>query len=256
MKFVLVDLDTSYFTRPDELESIYAPLRGLLPIHLGVVPFHVGTGEYVPAGADPARRHPLAENGELMDYLRERGDFRVFLHGYDHARREFSRPDGIGRRLWEARRAVEAWFDVRVKWFMPPNGGLCREGMSALHGEGLNVIGRFSFDPRRSERTYGPATLWEFARRQIFLRRHPDLPFTSMLRSSGVWEMDCMWLMPGDSEEKLAAAAQGVRETGGTMCLATHYWELRRDAGLRDALVRFVRRLAGVEFPEMDALCP
>lgn len=223
MKFVLLDLDTSFFTRPEELDGVYEGLWGRIPIHFGVVPFH--------AGKD------------------------VYLHGYDHARwqgrPEFSRAPGSGEKIARGEELLSETFGVRVRYFLPPNGGLCPEAMRVLRRRGLHVIGRYSFNPLREERDFRPETLWNFARRRLFLRRHPDLPFPWPLRSAGLAELDCLWLMPGDALEKLAGFADRLRPTGGVFCLATHYWELGRDPALRGVLHRLVGRLAdeGVRFP-------
>ncbi|MBI2899314.1 MAG: DUF2334 domain-containing protein [Planctomycetes bacterium] len=266
MKFILVDLDVSRFTRPGELETIYAPLWGILPAHWGVVPFHCGEGEYVPADADPEARYPLVDNPDLMEYLRGRlagGRAHVFLHGYDHRRRdgkpEFAVADGLAAKIRHGCEALDYWFGARVRAFMPPNGGLCREGMIAARQQGLHLIGRFSFDPRRAERDFQPASLWNFWRRQWFMRGHPDLPFPWLMRSSGGAELDCTWLMEADSEEKLWGIVDGVRKVGGIFCLAVHYWELLRTPSAKAALIAVVRRLAdsgGVEFPALDAVLP
>ena len=261
MKFILLDLDCSYFTRPEDLEGSYGDLLDLLPIHLGIVPFHRDEGVYVPEGADPGQTYPVQDNPDLVAYLRSRisrGQARVFLHGFDHFRHgrgEFSGGEGLRRRLIRGRAALEDCFGVPVRFFLPPNGGLCGEAMSALRSLGMHAIGRFSFDPRRGERDYLPESLWNWARRQIFLRRHPDLPFPWALRSHGRAELDCLWLMPGDTEQKLAGVAEALRSTGGTFILATHYWELARHPGLREALGGFLRTLAAradTRFPSLE----
>ena len=107
MNFVLVDCDTSYFTRPEDLQSAFGPLQGKIPIHLGLVPFHRAMGVYVPPGVDPRKRFPLGQNRPLYRYLREkiaRGEFYPLQHGYDHVIQddgtgEFSCPERARQRL-------------------------------------------------------------------------------------------------------------------------------------------------------------
>ncbi len=264
MKFVLLDLDTSFFTRPEDLDRTYGAVWGKVPVHFGVAPFHAGQGVYVPAGTDTSRRHAVSDNRALVDFIRSRmdaGQARVFMHGFDHAPRggrpEFSSPAEAGDRIRRGRSALEETFRRPVRVFLPPNGGLCPEAMAALRRGGMHVVGRFSFNPLRAERDCRPENLWNFARRQVFMRRHRDLPFPWVLRTAGMGELDCMWLMPGDTVEKLRDVAERLRPTRGTFCLATHYWELDRDARLKMVLLRFLDLLAegdGMRFPPLEAL--
>ena len=93
LRFCIRDDDTCFFTRPEELERAYGLITQSGPVSLAVVPFcRAGTSKAVP---EQLRRtwsvHPLHENVELVEYLREKvraGRFEIMLHGYHHDERE------------------------------------------------------------------------------------------------------------------------------------------------------------------------
>lgn len=217
---ILLDLDTSYFTKPKDLESIYGTLWGRLDIRIGVVPFHRGMGAYVSKDAEPNRRYSVAENRELVAYLKEKQRARhvtLFQHGFDHTPREFARPRGVRDRLRRGRAHLEETFGVRMTMFLPPNGALCIEAMQALQAERIDVVGRFSYDPRKRERAFGPDSLWQWARTRLYYRRHPDETFPHAIRCGPIREWDIAWLVPGHAPPPM----RGL--------IGTHYWELRDD---------------------------
>lgn len=261
MNFVLIDCDTSYFTSPDDLQSALGPLFGKIPVHLAVVPFHRAMGVYVPPGMDSRERFPLIQNRPLHQFLREklsRGDVHLLQHGYDHVvvegKGEFSSPERARRRLVPGRRALEKWFDIPVREFLPPNGQLCPLAMKLLRRQNMNVVGRISFDPRRRERDLTLITPLEYARKMLFFRRHTGLPYPWLTRSWGIFEMDCMWLMSGDRFELFDGIASRMEKIGGTICLGTHYWELQKYPEAQRALFQFVESLLGrsnVRFPRL-----
>jgi Uncharacterized protein conserved in bacteria (DUF2334) len=105
MKYVVIrDDDTCLFTKPEMLETIYQPLLAEgKPVALSVVPA-IGGGQ--PSGAlngqfwkqfqldyspclPPHRRaeariFPLTPDCEIVQYLRERKEYEIVQHGYNH----------------------------------------------------------------------------------------------------------------------------------------------------------------------------
>ncbi len=262
MNFVLIDCDTSYFTQPGDLLAAFGPLWGKIPIHLGMVPFHKAEGVYISPGEKSQDRFPLVQNQELYQFLCEKLDQKeigIVQHGFDHApvegRGEFSCPERASKRLGPGRKALESWFQIPVRVFLPPNGQLCSRGMSLLRQQGMDIVGRFSFDPRKGERDFTLNTPFEWARRTFFLRRHVNLPYPWLLRSGGIFELDCMWLMPDDRLDSLYPILKQIGKIGGTVCIGTHYWELQKYPKSQKALFDLVEALQSrgdTRFPRLE----
>ena len=72
MRFAIRDDDTSFFTRPEELDRLWGEFLPYIPISLAVVPvslepFHLGDiGQYYQS----TEQHPLGENPDLVSWIR------------------------------------------------------------------------------------------------------------------------------------------------------------------------------------------
>ena len=89
MRFAIRDDDTSFFTRPEELDNLWGPFLPHVPISLAVVPvtlqpFHLGDPRLFYQGQ---QQHDLRENRDLVAWLRTqvgKGSVAVMCHGYSH----------------------------------------------------------------------------------------------------------------------------------------------------------------------------
>ncbi|MFQ5867215.1 MAG: hypothetical protein ACE5IT_04380 [bacterium] len=87
MRFALVDHDTNYFTKSEQLESVYGKIWDKMPVSLSVVPFHACTK----SGAIPReywqgdRIFPISDNKELVEFLKRKiseNKISILMHGY------------------------------------------------------------------------------------------------------------------------------------------------------------------------------
>ena len=232
MQFCIRDDDTSYFTSPAQLEEAYGEVSRWGPVSLAVVPFHrAGTSKGVPeAYRGRWSVHPLHENGDLVDYLRDRvaaGRYEVMLHGYYHdepdGHWEFSHGSDLDERVLQGRKYLEDLLKTEIKMFVPPRNAIGREGLLAIEAAGLHlggVAGVRAGWPRLSPRTW---RLWLRLRqwqRQggtgvpwvLDLGRHREIAGNAVTPVS--------YAQVNESRFAAALAVDGV------FCAATHYWEL------------------------------
>src|ERR1700730_8640881 len=104
--FAIRDDDTSFFTRPEELEVIYRPLWGQIPISLAVVPFTVAAHriKVFSTSAPEGQTFPFGETSELVTYLEERVQRRqieIMLHGFTHQYQK-SEWHGVSEYTWKS----------------------------------------------------------------------------------------------------------------------------------------------------------
>ena len=267
MKFAIRDDDTSFFTRPEELEQVYGRYWDRVPISLAVVPVHAST----PSKAIPRehwegeREFPLGENGALVEYLRVQmqvGRVAPMLHGYSHKNYpggyEFQAGPDLGVRLRRGRAYLEELLGSRIRTFVPPHNALSRRGVEALDAEGMNALGTFlSFRP--SQKPWGLDTMANYLRITLFrLRtrrgRKARLIYPYPLRYKKHAEFGCHLLLPWTQTDELLAGFEEARRLGGDFCLATHYWEIDGHmASVLDTVVEHAER-AGARFVPADAL--
>lgn len=267
MLFAIRDDDTSFFTRPEQLEWVYGRFWDRVPISLAVVPCHASTRSKAipPEHWQGVRHFPVGDNLELVEYLdrkRSAGRVSILLHGYSHesfeSGHEFESAPWLGERLARGRGYLEALFGVRVGTFVPPHNALSRRGLRAVDRAGINVLGSFySFRP--DKRPWGLDALRNYLRisahrRRTGRTRQDRLIYPWPLRYNRHAEFGCQPLVPRTTLEELVAQFEEARRHGGHFCLATHYWEIDdRLAGILDAIVSHAER-AGARFVPAEAL--
>ena len=90
MKVAIRDDDTSYFTKPKDLQRAYDFLNEDDCVSLSVVPYTVPVhrDDVFPYGKEIGMGYyDIAENTELLEYLKEKykqGKIDILLHGYSH----------------------------------------------------------------------------------------------------------------------------------------------------------------------------
>ena len=267
MRVAIRDDDTSFFTRPEQLERVYGRYWERIPVSLAVVPCHASTrSKGIPLEHwEGGRSFPLAENVLLVEYLRAQigaGRASILLHGWSHENYptgyEFEAAPRLGERLARGRGYLEALFGAPIRTFVPPHNALSRRGLLAVDAAGLNVLGSFySFRP--DKKPWGLTTLRNYLlvrahRRRTGRTRRDRLIYPWPLRYNRHAEFGCQPLVPRTTLDELIAAFEEARRWGGDFCLATHYWEIDdRLAGILDALIEHADR-AGVAWVPADAL--
>ena len=251
MRVALRDDDTSYFTDPERLETVYHDVWDRIPVCLAVVPQAMGFADKaIPEKYWQAdRAYPLTENPAIVAMLKElsgRGRVTIAQHGFTHEDfpdgHEFQAAPDIESRLARGQAFLEHTLDTKIRIFVPPHNALSKRGLQAVSASGLNLLGSFlSFRP--SMRPWEPRTLrnwWRVRdyRDRTSRSRSDRMIYPHVLRYRRHAEFGCHSLIPGTTIEELVRAFDEAREAGGDFCLATHYWEV--DETLKDVLVRFL----------------
>jgi hypothetical protein len=268
MKVALRDDDTSYFTEPERLESVYHDVWNRIPVGLAVVPHAAGfVDKAVPEKYwDAGRAFPLEENAALVKALRghiNAGRVTISQHGFTHEDfpdgHEFQAAPDIESRLARGQAYLEGVLSTRVRVFVPPHNALSKRGLIAVSSAGLNLLGSFlSFRPSmRPWDMHTPANWLRIKRyRERTGRTKADrMVYPYVLRYRKHAEFGCHGLIPGTTFEALKKEFDEARATGGHFCLATHYWEV--DATLKDVLVRLLDYAAtfpNVQFVAVERL--
>lgn len=268
MKFALRDDDTSYFTEPERLESVYHDVWERIPVGLAVVPHAAGfVDKAVPEKYwDAGRAFPLEENPALVRALRNHlaaGRVSVAQHGFTHEDfpdgHEFQAAPDIESRLAHGQAYLEGVLNTRVRVFVPPHNALSKRGLIAVSAAGLNLLGSFlSFRPsmrRWDERTLGNWWRVRRYREQTGRGKGDRLVFPHVLRYRRHAEFGCYGLIPGTTFEELKRAFDEARAAGGHFCLATHYWEV--DETLKNVLLQlldYAASFSDVQFVSIERL--
>jgi predicted deacetylase len=251
MKVALRDDDTSYFTEPGRLESVYHDVWDRIPVGLAVIPHAAGFADKaIPEKYwDAGRAFPLDDNAPLVASLRKLikdGRVSISQHGFTHEDypdgHEFQAAPDIETRLARGQAFLERTLDTRIRVFVPPHNALSKRGLEAVDAAGLNLLGSFlSFRPSlRPWDLHTAGNWWRIKQyRDKTGRSKADrLVYPHVLRYRNHGEFGCYGLIPNTSFEDLKRGFDEARAAGGDFCLATHYWEI--DDALKAVLQRFL----------------
>lgn len=274
MRLAIRDDDTSFYTRPGELEEVYAPLGEGVPVSLAVTPFAVQSFHL----GDPARffqsgtPQALAANPELTAYLREGVEKRrlsVMCHGYTHAYQRTSNGQLVQECVWKddirlgreaalGRRHLEEVVAAPVRSFVPPGNSI---RLSAMRSVGRTFPRLLTTVPARRWREFlrFPLAAGLLARRLASEWRLSG-PSPRAERFEGVWLLPSLSLTASSRWEDLTRRFAVCHALGADLIVAVHYWELR--GAVRNMFYRFfdhaLRNGAGLAhcddlFPEAGA---
>lgn len=231
MYFAIRDDDINYFTKPEEISSIYSPIWDECPISLAVTPFQAGYPIWLSSQSSPntTEIYPLEGNRELVKFLREgyaSGRFSILLHGYNHnipsGLPEFQEGTALAVKAQEGKAYLELLLGTKITCFTPPHNALSREGIDAVVAAGLNIVGIQSFRPGR--RTLRLRNLVPFLARNSYLRMLGE-EYPRPLWVLDHWEIPYATLGRAASPETLRAGIQCAIRRKGSFCLSVHYWE-------------------------------
>lgn len=262
MRFAIRDDDTSFFTRPDELERLWGAFLPHVPVSLAVVPralepFHLGDPERFYQGSAP---RPLVENSELVAWLRERlgnGRIAVMCHGYTHEYRRTGQRRLEQEYLWkpyhqllgetrEGKLQLEATLGVPITTFVPPGNGISGDGLEAVRASFANILTTLPLR-RPQDLRADWQHLFAYARRLYYQLRYgianphgETLRGLRLLPSVSVTQLVC-W---EEVREKLLVC----HRLNADFVAAVHYWEV--DQRLKDVLWRLIdlARQLGYDF--------
>jgi len=268
VKVALRDDDTSFFTKPEAVESVYRDVWQRTPVCLAVVPFAIG---YRNPGIPEAHWHtgeswPLDRNAELTTALREwiaAKRVSVALHGYTHQDfsngYEFQAAPDPERRVADGRSFLQRVLAAPISIFVPPHNALSKRGLAAVSAAGPNLLGSFlSFRP--SMRPWEWRTLANFWRVWRFRaatgrHRHDRFVYPYVLRYGNHAEFGCHALVPGTTADDLIRGFDEARSVGGDFCVATHHWEIDRVLhGVLHRFLDYASRFSDVRFVAAEEL--
>ncbi len=252
MLFAIRDDDTSFFTRPEELDNLWGPFLPHVPISLAVVPvslqpFHLGDPRLFYQGQ---QQHDLRENRDLVAWLRThvgKGSVAVMCHGYSHEYRRTGpchleqeyiwKPfDRLRHETMEGKRLLESTIGSPITTFVPPGNGISGAGLAAVRPCFSNVLTTLSLRRPQDLRADWPH-LSAYARRLYYQIRHGIAnPFGEDLR--GLRLIPSVSVTERASWDEIRDKFLLCHRLNANFIAAVHYWEV--DHRLKDLLWRLV----------------
>jgi hypothetical protein len=273
--FAIRDDDTSGWTEPEDLESLYRAFwdRGI-PVSLSVIPqsveqFHPGDWQRYHQGT---KRRPVHDNERLVAYLHpliRASQVDIMLHGFDHVytaarserspakpasrewtnelraqtpgsqiiwRGEYAWKDAarLSRETAEGKAYLESLLDCRIRVFVPPSNQIGARGIRAVWAAGMNLSGIIG---RRFDRPFSAGYVQAYLKRWMF-RLSNGRPFPHVLDFGTHKELVAYAMTSAGHYDRLRKTLAFCSERQASFVIAVHYWELLRDADLRERFIR------------------
>jgi len=239
MLIAIRDDDTCYFTRPEQLESVYEEYWDICPITLSVIPFidvrHEAKPPVVLVPSEyqgQAKQYPIGENKELMSFLRNllsQGRIGISLHGYSH-RKENGKPEFVSsknlhKKVVKGKEYLEKLFDHKITTFVPSNNSLSRMGAKAVIDAGMDILIAYGFYPWERPLNYPILKCFSklLGHYSKYRRRYP---YPGVLDCGTHKEHACVVLGRRSTFKQLKDSFHFLRDRGANMCIATHYTTL------------------------------
>lgn len=247
------DDDTCFFTKPEQLSSVYNDYWHICPITLSVIPFIDGSVvSFPPAILIPeeheqeAKRYPVGENGALIDFLRDlirKRYIGISLHGYCHkkidAKPEFTTSSNLKEKVKEGKDYLEKLLDCKIKVFTPPNNSISLSGIKAVIDAKMNILSAYGFNPWERPLTYKSLINFEklFFHYLKYKRNHP---YPRILDFGTHKEFACVGLGRRSTLGQVKNSFHFLRSRDANMCIATHYTTLYFISEIRKIFHDFV----------------
>lgn len=145
MKFVIRDDDLNYFSKPADIEEWYQGIFAQgIPVGFAAIPFVKPVSDVYPANIPPSdEEHPIHENVELVEYVKNSPYIEVLQHGTTHETKdrkfEYARKVPLGEAK-RGREELEKAFGCDVSIFVPPHDWIGSSGIYSVEHAGMNVI--------------------------------------------------------------------------------------------------------------------
>lgn len=161
MQIIIRDDDTSFFTPPEMLLKVYAPLWDVaIPVSLSVIPAHYANiripqanaeaGDFIDPNIPPRfrgqdQRFPITDNAVLCTFLSDlqaRERIEICLHGFDHDWMEFKAEAAplLSQKLHDGRQLLDAAFpDAPIRTFIAPYDGISSAAFTAIIEAGYHT---------------------------------------------------------------------------------------------------------------------
>lgn len=245
MKFAIRDDDTSFFTKPEELEKAYDFVK-TGAVSLSVVPYAVPHHEkgVLPYGDGlQYGYYPIGDNTEIVAYLKHNPRYDLLLHGYSH---EYQKIQGIWypEMIWKdeerirvemssGKEYLEKLFDRKFTVFIAPNNRVNAKTLRSVDALNMNFSGIIEHHDRDLSFRYAVNYFRRWSYRAFTGMRIPNV-----LNYGGHKELAPY---PLDSLGRLQLEYKMAKKRNAPFTVYTHYWQLNRDPKLKELLCSLYR---------------
>ena len=248
VKLIIRDDDCNYFTRPEDIEKVYAELPGF-PVSFAVVPTVTDCYGGCPETKGNETPMPVGENLALVSYLKERynnGECDLLLHGITHGYRFKSDGTKIPEMIWrneekglsetigKNKRYLEETFGVPISCFVAPSNHIKKNGIRAVYENEMNFSGIIPID---FQREVNVQSIGNYIKR-VWLRATLQIPYPQVMNYSTHKELNACNNINEDYLKKMFSYCNKI---DSPMAINVHYWHMREFPELYKGFFEFIK---------------
>lgn len=235
MKFAIRDDDTSFFTKPEELDQAYDFVNEGC-ISLSIVPYTVPVhkNDVFPYGKNiKFDYYDIAENKELILYLKNKislGRYCPLLHGYSHEYK-LVKGEWLAEMIWkdqlrlqseleEGKKHLEELFECEISSFAAPNNCIDGKAIKIIEKLNMNYSGTISLN--KIERPLDIYYIKNYLHRLLYRCKYKQA-YGGVYRYKGHNEEIAYDLLNYD---RLVEEYNMCKEHNVPFVIFTHYWHL------------------------------
>lgn len=266
-KIAIRDDDCSYWTTPDELESVYGKYwKKGIKVSFSVVPYaynlinndnrsemyHIDNPKYI------------YENESLVKYLKDKikmGQVEIMQHGYDHSyyvryngksyfldkktRENINVKDEviylpecihkndeiIKRDIIKGKEILEDTFDTEIKIFVPPSNAIRAYVVEEVASLGMNISGTImpAFNRTKTIQSYRI-----YINKLLWHIRNKKISYPFIMNYETHKELAGTTVSPSMNKQNFWEKYDYCKHNELPFLLATHYWEINKTEEMHD----------------------
>lgn len=249
VKLAIRDDDMNYFTKVEDIESIYKDFNGF-PISFAVIPevLDVSTKGACPDTKGNTEPKYVGDNKQLVEWLKKQlaeGKCDVLLHGIHHSYKfdpkkgrqaEMQWRDGqtdLGETIRQWRDNLSSLFEYKITCFVAPSNKITKSCLKSVVDNGMDFSG---IVPIKFNEEWSMRNLMNYLYRWA-VRFTIKLPYPGVLKYSSHKELNACLLQ---SYDYLVKMFNYCNKHNLPMAINVHYWALRDRPQELEFLRKFV----------------
>ncbi len=247
MYFAIRDDDTSFFTKPEDLEKAYDFLQEGC-VSLSVIPFgvrvHKETSPYsqefenIPATEEKC----ISDNKELVEYLKKgikSGRYSIMLHGFSHRYKQvggkwlpemlWKDADRLSEEVRLGKEVLQKTFGVEPTVFVAPSNRIDAKGVAAIEKYDMNFSGTIWKEIDRKIDLY---YIKNYFHRTYFHFRY-KMPYSGIYCFKSHKELYAHAITTLEKMKKIYSVC---KKKNLPFIVYTHYWDLNQNPEKKEVL--------------------
>ncbi len=243
------DDDTSYFTKPAEIEKAYDFLEEDECVSLSIVPktVTVHKNNIFPYDHEPENGYfDIENNKELIKWLKrniESGKVDPLLHGYSHEYKKikdvwvpemkWKDKERLEKELIEGKEHIEKLLGCNLKVFVAPNNAIDKKAISIVEKMNMDYSGIIMINDRKKNLRYFLNLVKRWTIRLIY-----GIPYPGILNYGKHKELVAYTV---DSYERLVYEYERCKKKKQPFVVYSHYWVINKHSEVRESLKKIYK---------------